>query len=108
MHLKLDLSKIDLDIDNYYGLEKIVKWEKVVQKLGISFLWSEQIPQTDYIIFWNCFNVPTSLPPYLKKANEYAESFIGNGLTPAEAQIIMKGEALAKNEASQDNQNAAE
>lgn len=84
MHLRYDLMTAGIDCnENRHA-------QVVMRELGITY--QHATPQSigDQWWFWNCKNVPQSLPKYLTVLQVKPEDAIGYGLSPEDAERITK------------------
>jgi hypothetical protein len=62
--------------------------QEVMRELGITYQHATPQSIADQWWFWNCQNVPDSLPPYLSELNVTPHDAIGHGLSKEMADRI--------------------
>lgn len=62
--------------------------EEVMKSLGISYQHATPQSMFDAWQFWNCENLPSSLPSFLEERNWNPMEYVGHGLTHEDAKKI--------------------
>lgn len=62
--------------------------QKVMRELGITYQHSTPQSLVDSWWFWNCENIPSTLPGYLSELNADPMECIGCGLSKENAELI--------------------
>lgn len=84
IHLKFDVAWA------YYNNVEMEHAQIVMKELGITY--QQATPQTmgDCWWFWNCENIPETLPKYLEYIDLKPVECIGHGLSKEDAEMILK------------------
>ena len=85
MHLQVDYIGASMAGDNRHA-------QHIMSDLGITYQKSTPQSINDTFWFWNCHNIPKSMPNYVKKLNVKAMDCIGYGLDEATAIAITENE----------------
>ena len=78
--------------------------QKVMRELGITYQHSTPQPMGDQWWFWNCENVPDTLPKYLQPLELEPLNVVGHGLSKEDAETIILGQNATGHATADNNQ----